>query len=60
MKLTSHQLGKVLTGNRVFCFRYVHSKQTRKKIAMYWIEVSCERGSIIWETVTSLVRGHGK
>lgn len=32
MELTSHQLGKVLTGNRVFCFYYVHAKQMRKRL----------------------------
>ena len=60
VELTNHLLGKVLTENRVFCFRYVHSKQIRKKIVIYWIEVFCERISVILETVTSLVRGHGK
>ena len=32
MELTSHQLGKVLTGNRVFCFYYVHPKQMMKRL----------------------------
>ena len=55
--ITSRLLGKVLTGNRVFCFYYVHSKQIWKEIAIYWIEAFCERISAIRETVTPLVRG---
>ena len=53
-------LGRFEPGIRFFRFSYVQPKQIKEKIVIYWIEVFCERDFIIWETVTSLVRGHGK
>jgi len=45
LELKSHQLGKLLTGNRIFCFLY--SKQSWKEIVIYWIEAFCEIVSAI-------------
>ena len=60
MELTSHQLGKFAPGIRFLRFSYVQPKQIWNHIIIYWIEVFYEIGFAIQETVTSLVRGHGK
>ena len=60
MELTSHQFGKIAPGNRFFRFSYVQPKQIWNHIITYWIEIFCERISVILETVASLVRGQAK
>ncbi|MBR5184945.1 MAG: hypothetical protein IKW19_01480, partial [Akkermansia sp.] len=60
LELTSHQLGKFAPGNRFFRFSYVQPKQIWNHIIIYWIEAFYEICFAIWETLTSLVRGHGK
>ena len=60
VELTSHQLGKIEAGIRFFRFSYVQPKQIWNHIIIYWIEAFYEIRFAIRETVTSLVRGHGK
>ena len=60
LELTSHQIGKVLTGNRVFCFTYVHSRKSEQAYSNVLESNTWEAILPIRAAFISLVRGQEK